>query len=113
MPTRPMPGCRTPGCPGRAARGGFCAEHYRAPERKPDRRPSAARRGYDAAWGELRDKYLAAHPECCVCGEPAVIVDHIQPLDGGGLSEWANLESMCARHHARKHASERRQTWTK
>jgi 5-methylcytosine-specific restriction endonuclease McrA len=50
-------------------------------ERAYDReRRSAAKRGYDAVWRELRASFLARHPTCCVCGEAATEVDHIIPL---------------------------------
>jgi 5-methylcytosine-specific restriction endonuclease McrA len=38
-----------------------------------------------------------------VCGSDAdVEIDHIIPLDRGGLSEWDNLQTLCRAHHALK-----------
>jgi 5-methylcytosine-specific restriction enzyme A len=64
------PGCSTLGC----------TVHVRpvsTEQRPPDRRPSAARRGYDARWRERRKEFLSTHPYCEDCGAPATIPDHV------------------------------------
>lgn len=45
--------------------------------RKPDARPSASRRGYDATWRAKRKAFLAQHPYCEDCGAPSTDADHI------------------------------------
>lgn len=45
--------------------------------RKPDPRPSASRRGYDARWRKVRARHLKQSPYCEDCGRPATDVDHI------------------------------------
>lgn len=56
-----------------------CTEHpeYNTPTRQPDLRPTAARRGYGAAWQKRRAAFLATHPYCEDCGAKATDVDHI------------------------------------
>ena len=86
----------------------YCDEHERERQRRVDaKRPSAARRGYDAEWRETREAYLAEHPFCVVCGRPAEVVDHIIPIaDGGARLDWSNLQALCATHHSRKTAKQ-------
>lgn len=88
----------------------------RAPQHKPrrarlpDRRPSAAARGYDSAWRELRAAFLLANPLCVAmlrdgrrCGRPATQVDHKKTLaSGGDKFDEANLQALCASCHSRK-----------
>lgn len=102
-PTRPLGPCVIPGCPGRATNHGRCAEHATVYERQ---RGSAASRGYGADWRRLRAEFLAEHPFCVKCGEPATDVDHVVPREQGGSDEWENLQAMCAKHHSRKTAME-------
>ncbi|ROP84256.1 HNH endonuclease [Stella humosa] len=72
-------------------------------------RPSAALRGYDGEWRELRKRFLAAHPRCCMCGAAANEVDHIVAIaDGGARLAWANLRSMCKPHHSRRTIADQR-----
>ncbi|UYQ70654.1 HNH endonuclease [Pelagibacterium flavum] len=69
------------------------------------RRPSAAARGYDAAWSKARATHLARHPYCA-CGERATLVDHIVSIRKAPHRRLdpTNFESMCARCHGRKTA---------
>lgn len=62
-----------------------------------------------ARWRKLRAEKIAAAPRCERCGEPASSVDHIIPHRG--REEFAfnmdNLQSLCARCHARKSREDR------
>lgn len=55
-------------------------------------------------WKMKRLKFLAAHPQCAMCGEPATIVDHKQAHDGDPELFWAeqNWQGLCVRCHNRK-----------
>lgn len=96
MPYRIASPCSQPGCPHRKP----CPVH-RA-QRARDTRPSAARRGYDGKWRQIRAAFLKRYPDCVVCGEPAQEVDHIVALEAGGSNEWSNLQAMCKSHHSQK-----------
>jgi 5-methylcytosine-specific restriction protein A len=96
--------CPTPGCPNLTT-GGLCEECKRAAHRARDAdRPSAARRGYDAAWEARRARYLREHPICEEpgCGEPATEVDHVDGSGPRGDNSDANLRAYCKPHHSRK-----------
>ncbi len=102
MSVRP---CRRNGCPAYAESGSsYCASH-----RPKDRRPSAARRGYNSKWRAIRARFLAAYPTCAaitatgrICGATATDVDHIVPLRQGGTNDWDNLQPLCHSHHSEK-----------
>lgn len=79
---------------------------------KPDKRPSAAKRGYDSAWQFLRKWYLKIHPLCVDCMAdnkviPAKEVHHIVPLSQGGTHDESNLMALCKTHHSRRTMKER------
>jgi len=93
---------------------GYCEQH-RALAYK-DERPTAAERGYDAAWRKLRAAHLAENPYCVMCAEmgkveQATEVDHIIPHKGDEQlrMDLANLQGLCAWHHKSKTARERQQ----
>ena len=74
---------------------------------KPDRRPSAAARGYGGAWRKARAEFLAQHPWCRFCAEVgrqmrATVVDHIVPHRGDAELFWdrSNWQSLCDTHHS-------------
>jgi len=98
--------CRHPGCGVLIrGRGHSRCEAHRSEERKreDELRPSAARRGYDADWRELRAQHLLEHPDCVVCSEPGNEVDHIMAISAGGARlDPANLQTMCKTHHSVK-----------
>ena len=97
------PGCTRPAPPGQS-RCAECTARRRSATRKPDTRPSAAARGYDATWRRFRRSFLRAHPLCVVCGGIATEVDHIDgqgPLGPRGYDP-ANCAAMCHADHARK-----------
>jgi 5-methylcytosine-specific restriction protein A len=73
MPNKTPRPCWYPGCSKLD-----CKEHTRSSlVRPPDLRPSAALRGYGARWRVVRAAFLAAHPICESCGQPATIADHV------------------------------------
>jgi 5-methylcytosine-specific restriction protein A len=104
--------CREPGCPNLRP----CAAHPAATSRdrptfrpsaqapRPDTRPTAATRGYDAKWRRTRGRYLQLHPRCehAGCAAPAVDVHHLDmrgPLGPRG-HDHANLQALCHSHHS-------------
>jgi 5-methylcytosine-specific restriction protein A len=104
--THPCPGClRVTSRPGRcvACGGG-----------------TTTQRGYGADWRRRRAQQLRGHPACQwrrggdskPCGQPATDVDHVVPKVHGGSDEAVNLQSLCARHHRRKTASQDRRWGT-
>jgi len=98
--------CRHAGC-GVLIRGrgtSRCQAHRSEEWKRQDEgRPSAARRGYDADWRELRAQHLIDHPNCVVCGDPGEEVDHKMPISQGGARlDPANLQTMCKTHHSVK-----------
>ena len=114
MPKRAGRPCAWGGCP-KVVRGvPYCEEHAkRIAQRKEERRPSAARRGYGRDWRRLRAMYLRRNPLCADPfgihgGLPVVAseVDHIVPLSRGGGNDWDNLQSLCKSCHSRKTALE-------
>lgn len=81
------------------------------PAPAPERRESAAVRGYDRAWARLRKQYLTEHPLCVFqhhpyaqgrCEQVAVEVDHVTPIgSGGGRLDVTNLRAVCRSCHSR------------
>jgi 5-methylcytosine-specific restriction protein A len=86
-------------CSSTATHGNRCAKH-----RRRDRRPSAAKRGYDHRWRAFRASYLAIHPLCeheSGCSRQAT---HVHHLDGTGPKapkgmDPSNCQPLCASHH--------------
>jgi 5-methylcytosine-specific restriction enzyme A len=85
------------------------------PPRAPERRESAAARGYGRQWRKARAAYLAVHPLCVMCeaaGDvtPATVVDHRVHHEGPHdrlFWDQENWQSLCKRCHDRKTARER------
>lgn len=112
MPRRPKHPCRYPGCPGLAEPGkSYCPEHQdlqlameqaaRERWRQRARPGSAAERGYDARWREVRARQLQAFPFCQRCGRRATLVHHI---DGNAHNDdMSNLMSLCDSCHQKVH----------
>lgn len=79
---------------------------------RPDTRPNAAARGYNAAWKRARKAFLLEHPLCAECQRqgkltPATVVDHVVPHRGDMTLFWdGEWQSMCAACHSRKTAKE-------
>ncbi|OAF13930.1 HNH endonuclease [Bradyrhizobium neotropicale] len=75
------------------------------------RRPNANDRGYDSRWKLARRAFLDKHPDCAMCGKPAVVVDHKTPHRGDRAKFWdkGNWQPLCAHHHnSTKQSQERR-----
>lgn len=51
-------------------------------------RPTARQRGYDTKWDAARKAFLAKHPTCPRCGQPATIVHHSTPHRGDMRIFW-------------------------
>jgi 5-methylcytosine-specific restriction protein A len=110
MPSKSLKPCSYPGCPNLTT-GGRCPLH-----RKPDTRPTATERGYDAEWRRLRAIHLRDNPYCVECAkfgkvEKATEVDHIIPHKGDDSLrlDASNLQSLCHYHHSQKTGRERGQ----
>ncbi|MBN2024067.1 MAG: HNH endonuclease [Pirellulales bacterium] len=115
MPRRPLRVCAHPGCPALTPRR-YCAAHERLPAaREPDRRPSAARRGYGGdRWRSLRlAVFRRDHWICRACGKACASgrlaapadrahCDHVVPKEQGGTDEIDNLQTLCGSCHSRK-----------
>jgi 5-methylcytosine-specific restriction endonuclease McrA len=103
--------CRYPGC-GVLIKGsaGYCQQHRSVVRQRQDEsRPSASTRGYDSDWRRRRARYLAEHPDCARCSEPATVVDHVLPLSAGGADDESNYQSLCKTcHDSWKQAQDRK-----
>ena len=54
-------------------------------------------------WQAMRKAVLNDEPFCRICGRPAKIVDHIQPIKQGGAAlDIANLQPLCQACHNAK-----------
>ena len=79
--------------------------------RHDQRRPTAARRGYNNEWRKARAEFLARFPSCRRCGAPASTVDNIKPHRGDDRLFWdrSNWQPLCTSCHNRhKQREERR-----
>ena len=79
---------------------------------EPERRASAAARGYDHRWQKIRAMQLRREPLCRICKTqgltvPATDVDHITPRRRGGSDRMTNLQSLCHTHHSQKTGREK------
>jgi len=59
-----------------------------------------ARRVLDYA---AQRRYFIEHPDCEICGRPAVQVHEIIPRGRGGKCRWDNMISLCYEHHQAAH----------
>lgn len=114
MPSKPPRICA---CGHRVASGLRCpCEVKRDAERKARhdrRRPNSSARGYSGAWDRAKAAFLAKHPFCRRCGDPATTVDHVIPHRGDERLFWdrENWQPLCARdHNSAKQREERRAT---
>ena len=95
---------------------GALSDENRCPDhRYRDRRPSAARRGYDARWRQTRARYLRTVPWCENCGV-FVKADEVHHLDGLGPNgpnghNFANLQALCSPCHKSVTAREQPGGW--
>lgn len=81
-------------------------------------RPTAADRGYDSKWRRNRARFLAAHPTCIDCGEPATVADHAprsrRELLAAGEPHpdaWKHLQPRCEPCHNKRTAREQPGGW--
>lgn len=64
------------------------------------------------AWRTVSRGYRSQHPLCRICMDKGLVeagtcVDHIVPINQGGARwDWANLQTLCHRCHARKSGAE-------
>ena len=112
MPRQALQVCSTPGCPTLTPRGRCAAcraegRKVQAQQRRATRDPSMD--VYSTSeWRTRRTNYLADHPYCVCCGEPATEVDHVIPrriLVAAGIHDpdhptW--LQSLTKPHHSHK-----------
>jgi len=106
LPEFPKSPCGFPGC-GKLTDKGYCSDHSERGRR------SSSDRGYGSEWRERRSEQLAKDPLCKYCrlnGKliPATQVDHIRPMNAGGVDHPRNYQSLCHSCHSRKTANERR-----
>jgi 5-methylcytosine-specific restriction protein A len=93
---------------------GSLSDKTRCPaHRHRDRRPSAAKRGYDHRWRQTRARFLRDHPSCASCGAPAVDVHHLDGLGPRGPlgHDPHNLQALCKPCHGRVTAREQPGGW--
>lgn len=89
-----------------------CTDHPEVPLTDQPR-PSARRRGYDAAWERTRAEHLRMEPWCRFCREEGrgkvagEDVDHITPKPEGSDAH-SNLRTLCHRCHSERTASDPR-----
>lgn len=120
MPSRAPKPCAKAGC-GKITRSRFCPEHTKLEEQRvaqvkrqaDERRPSAAKRGYNVRWKKARATFLQRNPLCVECERLgitrlAAVVDHITPHRGDTTLFWdtSNWQALCKTCHDRKTATE-------
>ena len=91
---------------------GYCTKHEKSRKKMPRARRdtrTAFRRGYDPAWNKVKNAYLARHPYCENCYEPAEEVHHKVPIkEGGDRLSFSNLLAVCRICHRRIHETRER-----
>lgn len=107
MARKPLQPCKTAGCNG-LTREAYCTACSKRQGRTDGKRPSAAGRGYGAAWKRLRALKLRETPLCEQCAEmgrdePATVVHHLDPISSGGkvLCPIERLQSVCLPCHSK------------
>jgi len=106
-----MPPCRHPGCPELQVMGGrgYCKQHCLAVWREDGKeRKGKYEHRYDKRYQRRREWVLKHNPLCVVCKAEgrltaATVTHHIIHLADGGDNSAANLEPLCAYHHAMRH----------
>ncbi len=110
MPYKPKVNCTTKGCSNyaNAGDGGLCDVHKKQRHRDYSKTRDDAEHTkiYKTKAWKLARKQALYRDEgwCVICKEvPAVLVDHIKEVkDGGALYALDNLQSLCAKCHAKK-----------
>lgn len=88
-----------------------CQKHKRQAQIDYDlQRPSAAERGYDAAWHKERNDHLRQSPLCLDCLEMGIVKEakEVHHVDGNPFNrDRKNKRSLCMYHHnkTKKHIS--------
>jgi 5-methylcytosine-specific restriction enzyme A len=113
MPSRAPTVCRY--CNQPHAQGQRCDRALAADKERKARfdktRPTARQRGYTAEWTKASKDFLAVYSSCRRCGQPAALVDHIEPHRGDQTLFWkrTNWQPLCTPCHSRaKQSKERR-----
>jgi 5-methylcytosine-specific restriction protein A len=83
---------------------GAISDKSRCPRhRYRDKRPSAAKRGYDGRWQRTRALFLSGHSQCQYpgCRELATEAHHRDGLGPKGPHghDPTNLQALCSYHH--------------
>ena len=101
--------CLRTGCMSLTIEGAYCPRHTLPPEARTDRR--SASRGWQrlyksANYQKRRKHFMAIHPYCVVCGEPATDLDHIVPHRGNLMrfNDQSNWQALCKACHSAKTA---------
>jgi 5-methylcytosine-specific restriction enzyme A len=78
-----------------------------------DKRPSAAKRGYDRAWQQLRAHFLTMNPWCVDCDEEGIAEEsteahHVEPIEAAPHRRLdpTNLMALCKSCHSKRTAIE-------
>ena len=105
-PIAPPHPCSYPGCGALTTGSSRCDAHTNT-------RPTAAQRGYGAAWRRKRRRHLMIEPLCRTCKAQGRVteantVDHITPHRGDMRLFWdrENWQALCKPCHDRKTATE-------
>jgi 5-methylcytosine-specific restriction protein A len=58
---------------------------------------------YNRKWAALSKRFLAAHPQCNLCGQPSKHVDHVTPVSAQPWLKFesGNLQALCHGCHNR------------
>jgi len=89
MPSRSGHPCGSPGCGACVVGSRYCEQHanleHEARNRFDRYRGSSASRGYDGAWQQFREWFLARHPACEDCALRGIVkaatdVHHIKKV---------------------------------
>ena len=95
-------------CGKTVASGAVCPCRAKRKAEADASRPSAAVRGYDAAWRRVRADFLKRHPWCRHpgCNKPATEADHVLSVaERPDLRlSWSNLRPFCKPHHSQRTA---------
>ena len=108
MSKPPLKPCAYAGCRELVRGSKYCERHAKHAWDN-DRRNSAAERGYDRKWSQVRAAYVKTHPLCELCNargivQPVEIVHHIKPIaEGGERYRHENLQSLCRFCHGKIH----------
>lgn len=83
-------------------------------------RPTAAARGYGAAWQRVRTRFLRANPICILCGQPSQVADHYPKSRKQLLSEGITnpdapeyLRPLCTSCHNKETAKHQPGGWAR